>query len=43
MPYQRIITNIMSEPVKANIGKQFKTLERLNIEYVSPADIKPNS
>ena len=32
----------MSE-VKTNVSKQFKTLETLQIQYVSPTDIKPNS
>ena len=32
----------MSE-VKTNVAKQYKTLETLNITYVSPKDIKPNS
>jgi len=29
--------------VKSNVAKQYKTLETLQIQYVSPADVKPNS
>ena len=29
--------------VKSNVSKQYKTLETLQIQYVSPADVKPNS
>ena len=29
--------------VKTNVSKQYKTLETLQIQYVSPADVKPNS
>ena len=29
--------------VKSNVAKQYKTLETLQIQYVSPTDVKPNS
>ena len=28
--------------VKTNVAKQYKTLETLQITYVSPKDVKPN-